>query len=105
MKKNICFIYCICYVFLRQWQKTSFSEAALSETILTTDGSQLAFPRCLKKAWRKTLVIEICSVVWDCIKSNAKIKELQANNTDVDFIYFYGQNSWQMESKSKNINL
>jgi hypothetical protein len=29
--------------------KTSFSEAALSETILTTDGSQLAFQDVLKK--------------------------------------------------------
>jgi hypothetical protein len=28
--------------------KTSFSEAALSETILTTDGSQLAFQDVLK---------------------------------------------------------
>jgi thiol-disulfide isomerase/thioredoxin len=69
-------------------KKTSFAKEALSETVLTTDGSQLAFGDVLKKHEGKTIVIEIwASWCGDCIKAMPKIKELQANNTDVDFVF------------------
>ena len=38
-------------------QKTKFSKEALSETLLVTDGSQVAFKDILKKYKGKTLVI------------------------------------------------
>lgn len=69
-------------------QKTSFSQEALSETLLTTDGSQLAFQDVLQKQEGKTVVIEVwASWCGDCIKAMPKIKELQANNPDVAFVF------------------
>lgn len=69
-------------------QKTSFSKEALSETLLTTDESQLAFQDILKKHEGKTLVIEVwASWCGDCVKAMPKVKELQANNPDVGFVF------------------
>jgi thiol-disulfide isomerase/thioredoxin len=70
--KKIFALFIAFYVFLRQWQKTSFSEAALSETILTTDGSQLAFQDVLK-AWRENFSNwNLGSWCGDCIKAMPK---------------------------------
>ena len=69
-------------------QKTSFSEEALKQTLLTTNGSQVAFQEILKKYKGKTLVIEIwASWCSDCVKAMPKIKELQANNPDVAYVF------------------
>lgn len=69
-------------------QKTKFSEEALSETLLAIDGSQVAFKDILKKHKGKTLVIEVwASWCGDCIKAMPKLKELQANNPDVAYVF------------------
>jgi thiol-disulfide isomerase/thioredoxin len=69
-------------------QKKEFTKKALSETLLTTDGSQLAFNEILKKHEGKTLVIEVwASWCGDCVKAMPQIHELQANNPDVDFVF------------------
>ena len=69
-------------------QKTKFSEEALSETLLAIDGSQVAFKDILKKHKGKTLVIEVwASWCGDCIKAMPKVKELQANNPEVDYVF------------------
>jgi thiol-disulfide isomerase/thioredoxin len=69
-------------------KKNNFSKEALSETLLTTDGSQLAFQDILKKHEGKTLIIEVwASWCGDCIKAMPKVKELQANNPDVAFVF------------------
>ena len=69
-------------------QKTSFSKEALTETLLTTEGGQLGFQDILKKHEGKTLVIEVwASWCGDCIKAMPKVKELQVNNPDVDFVF------------------
>jgi thiol-disulfide isomerase/thioredoxin len=69
-------------------KKTTFSKEALAETVLTTDGSQLAFQDVLKKHEGKTLVIEVwASWCGDCVKAMPKIKDLQLNNPDVDFVF------------------
>ena len=69
-------------------QKTSFSKVALSETLLATDGSQIAFKNILKKYKGKTLVIEVwASWCGDCVKAMPKINELQANNPDVAYVF------------------
>ena len=69
-------------------QKTKFSEEALSETLLATDGSQVAFKDFLKKHKGKTLVIEVwASWCGDCVKAMPKLKELQANNPDVAYVF------------------
>ena len=69
-------------------QKAKFSKKALSETLLSPDGSQIAFKDILKKYKGKTLVIEVwASWCGDCVKAMPKIKELQANNPDVAYVF------------------
>lgn len=69
-------------------QKSSFSKEALSETLLTTDNGQVPFKNIIKKHKGKTLVIEVwASWCGDCVKAMPKIKELQANNPDVDYVF------------------
>ena len=69
-------------------QKTSFSETALAETLLTTDGSQVAFKDIIQKHNGKTTVIEVwASWCGDCVKAMPKVKELQANYPEVDFTF------------------
>ena len=69
-------------------QKTEFSKKALSTTLLATDGSQVSFKNILKKYKGKTLVIEVwASWCGDCVKAMPKLKELQANNPDVAYLF------------------
>lgn len=71
-----------------QAQKTAFSKAALSETLLATDGSQVKFQNILKKQKGKTTLIEVWAT-WcgDCVKAMPKLKELQANNPNVSYVF------------------
>ena len=81
------FIACITFSCTHA-QKTTFSKEALSETLLSTDGNQVAFKNILKKHKGKTLVLEIwASWCGDCVKAMPKIKELQANNPDIDYVF------------------
>ncbi|GGF15768.1 TlpA family protein disulfide reductase [Flavobacterium limi] len=69
-------------------QKNTFSEVALSEKLLSTDESQIAFKNILNKYKGKTLVIEVwASWCGDCVKAMPKVKELQANNTNVSYLF------------------
>jgi thiol-disulfide isomerase/thioredoxin len=69
-------------------QKTEFSEKALSETLLDSNGKQVKFQDILKKQKGKTTVIEVwASWCGDCVKAMPKLKELQANNPNVSYIF------------------
>lgn len=69
-------------------ENTEFSKEALAETLLATDGSQVAFKDILKQYERKTLVIEVwASWCGDCVKAMPKIKELQSKNPDVSYLF------------------
>lgn len=69
-------------------QKNNFSEVALSEKLLSTNESQVAFKDILNKYKGKTLVIEVwASWCGDCVKAMPKVKELQANNPDVSYLF------------------
>lgn len=69
-------------------QKTEFSEKALSQTLLTADGNQIKFQDILNAQKGKTTVIEIwASWCGDCIKAMPKLKELQANNPNVSYVF------------------
>lgn len=69
-------------------QKTKFSKEALSETLLATNGSQVAFKDIVKKYKGKTLVIEVwASWCGDCVKAMPKLKALQANNPEVAYVF------------------
>ena len=69
-------------------QKTTFSKEALSATLLSTKDKQVAFKNILKKYKGKTLVIEVwASWCGDCVKAMPQLKELQANNPDVSYLF------------------
>lgn len=88
MKKIIILLITFATFACSNAQKTSFAKEALSETLLATDGSQVAFQDILKKYEGKTLVIEIwASWCGDCVKAMPKIKELQANNPEVAYLF------------------
>ena len=88
MKKLLVLLLAIVCFSCSQAQKNTFSKEALSETLLATDGKQVAFKDILKSHKGKTLVIEIwASWCGDCVKAMPKIKELQANNPMVDYVF------------------
>lgn len=69
-------------------QKSAFSKEALAETLLAADGSQIAFQDIIKKHEGKTIVIEVwASWCGDCVKAMPKLKELQAKNPDVAYVF------------------
>jgi thiol-disulfide isomerase/thioredoxin len=88
MKKIIVLIVAIISFSCTNAQKTSFSKEALAETLLATDGGQVAFQDIIKRHTGKTLVIEVwASWCGDCVKAMPKIKALQANNPEVDYVF------------------
>jgi thiol-disulfide isomerase/thioredoxin len=69
-------------------QKTEFSEKALSETLLSSDGNQIKFQDILKAQKGKITVIEVwASWCGDCVKAMPKLKELQTNNPNVSYVF------------------
>lgn len=69
-------------------EKTSFDKEALQQTLLTRDGNQVTFESILKENEGKTTVIEVwASWCGDCIKAMPKLKELQANHPDVNYVF------------------
>ena len=88
MKKIFALLVTFAIVSCSNAQKTKFSKEALSETLLAIDGGQVAFKDILKKHKGKTLLIEVwASWCGDCIKAMPKLKELQANNPDVAYLF------------------
>lgn len=88
MKKILLLLIVIICSSCSQAQKKSFSKEALSETVLATDGNQVAFKDIIKKYKGKTLVIEVwASWCSDCVKAMPKIKELQAGNPGVAYVF------------------
>src|SRR6478609_5075111 len=69
-------------------QKTEFSKNALSAKLENTDGKKVKFQNILKDHKGKTTVVEVwASWCGDCVKAMPKMKELQANNPDVDYVF------------------
>lgn len=88
MKKILVLLVAIVSFSCSHAQKKSFSKEALSEKLLAIDGNQVAFQDILAKYKGKTLVIEVwASWCSDCVKAMPKIKELQANNPDVAYVF------------------
>ena len=88
MNKILVFLFAVISFSCSQAQKNSFSKEALSEKLLSTDGNQVAFEDILKQHKGKTLVIEVwASWCGDCVKAMPKIKELQAKNPDVAYLF------------------
>jgi thiol-disulfide isomerase/thioredoxin len=78
----------ITYSFREVPAKKEFSKESLSATLLSTDGSQVAFKDILKKQKDKITVIEVwASWCGDCVKAMPKVKELQEKNKNVSFVF------------------
>lgn len=88
MKNIVLLIIAFATFSCSQAQKTEFSKKALSETLLDSNGEQIKFRDILKNQKGKTTVIEIwASWCGDCVKAMPKLKELQANNPNVSYVF------------------
>lgn len=88
MKKILALLVAVVSFSCSNAQKKSFSKEALAETVVAFDSSAVTFQSILEKHKGKTIVIE-CWASWcgDCVKAMPKIKELQANNPDVAYVF------------------
>ena len=69
-------------------QKKEFSKDALKGTLTDTANKEITFKEVLKKHKGKTVVVEIwASWCGDCVGAMPKVKELQANNPEVAYVF------------------
>jgi thiol-disulfide isomerase/thioredoxin len=69
-------------------QKESFSKKTLVKKLITPDNKEITFKEILKKHTGKVTVIEIwASWCGDCVKAMPKVKEMQTNNPNVDYVF------------------
>jgi len=69
-------------------QKNKFTKESLSKKLITPQNTELTFKEVLKKHYGKVTVIEIwASWCSDCVKAMPKVKDMQANNPNVDYVF------------------
>ena len=69
-------------------QEKEFSQDAKSQKLVDQAGAEITFDSILKKHKGKTVLIEVwASWCGDCVKAMPMLKETQAANTDVDYIF------------------
>jgi thiol-disulfide isomerase/thioredoxin len=69
-------------------QPKTFSVEALEGVITTIDGKEVAFQSILKAHEGKTVLIEVwASWCGDCVKAMPKVKEIQAEIPNVDYVF------------------
>ncbi|WP_366183159.1 TlpA disulfide reductase family protein [Flavobacterium ovatum] len=110
--KKIISLFILVFVFIacskNHSEKTSFSKEALTETLLTREGNQVSFESIVKENQGKTTVIEIwASWCGDCIQAIPKLKELQANHPDVNYVFISMDKSdtaWQNGIEKHQLN-
>lgn len=88
-------------------EPTAFSEAALSDTFITLEGSEVTLQSILEKHKGKTIVVDIwASWCSDCIQGMPKVKALQKEYTDVVYLFFSldkGIEAWKRGIKRYNV--
>lgn len=69
--------------------KTSFSTVGLQDTVITMEDETVTIDHVLKQYYGKIVVLDLWAT-WcgDCIKGMPKLKALQNQNPDVEFVYF-----------------
>ena len=89
MKKTVLCIVAIVVAFaFSNAQNDTFSEKALSKKLITPENKEVSFKSILKKHSGKVTVIEVwASWCGDCVKAMPKVKEMQANNPNVDYVF------------------
>lgn len=69
-------------------QKTEFSKEALAEKLTTLEGKEVTLESVINDNIGKTILIEVwASWCGDCVKAMPKVKELQANNPNVTYVF------------------
>jgi len=69
-------------------QKRSFTTESLSKKLITLDNKEISFESIIKKHNGKITVIEVwASWCGDCVKAMPKVKDMQANNPNVDYVF------------------
>lgn len=89
MKKiALCLIVTISVLACSKAQNKEFSKESLSKKLITTENKEISFKEILKAHKGKVTVIEIwASWCGDCVKAMPKVKEMQANNPNVDYLF------------------
>lgn len=88
MKKALMVFSVILLSFSCNSQNKEFSEAALKGKLTTIENSEVTFGDVLKQYKGKKVMVEIwASWCSDCVKAMPKVKELQANNPDVAYVF------------------
>ncbi len=68
---------------------TTFSEAALNDTLLTKTGTETTLAAILEAHKGKTIVLDIwASWCSDCIYGMPKVRQLQETHKDVAYVFF-----------------
>lgn len=69
-------------------QTKSFSSKSLKQNLTDTEGKEVKFKEVLEKYKGKTIVMEVwASWCGDCVGAMPKVKELQANNPNVVYLF------------------
>jgi thiol-disulfide isomerase/thioredoxin len=89
MKKILIFIMAVmASLSCSNAQNTEFSKETLEKNLVNTDSTKVTFDEVLEKHKGKVTVIEIwASWCSDCVKAMPKVKEMQTNNPNVDYIF------------------
>jgi thiol-disulfide isomerase/thioredoxin len=77
-------------------QNKEFSNESLSKKIISIDNKEISFEEILKKHNGKVTVIEIwASWCGDCVNAMPKVKTMQANNPNVDYVFISMDKSFE----------
>jgi len=89
MKKTIVFLIALVAVFaFNVMQNETFTKEALSKKLITPENKEITFKDILKKHQGRVTVIEVwASWCGDCVKAMPKVKDMQANNPNVDYVF------------------
>ncbi|WP_290698141.1 thioredoxin family protein [Lacinutrix sp.] len=83
-----------------------FSEKALADVFLDTEGNDIAFSKILETYKGKQIVIDVwASWCRDCIIGMPKVKTLQANNKETVFVFLSldkSESAWKRGVKKHN---
>jgi thiol-disulfide isomerase/thioredoxin len=85
---SLCIMVAIASFACSNAQKKEFSSESLSKKMTTFENTEITFKEVLKKHKGKVTVIEVwASWCSDCVKAMPKVKEMQANNPTVDYVF------------------
>ena len=89
MKKTILCLMAIVIAFaFSNVKNDKFSMEALSKKLISPENKEVSFESILKKHTGRITVIEVwASWCGDCVKAMPKVKEMQANNPNMDYVF------------------